>query len=60
MNYKIQCNNCHATTWVKGEYDPETNAIEITEDDPCDPSMWDGGVSGLFHECSHQNWEILM
>ena len=31
MRIKIHCDNCAAVGWGRGEDDPDTNAIEITE-----------------------------
>jgi hypothetical protein len=51
MEYKLKC-RCGATCWVRGSYDPETNATELDEKATRE---WEGGDT----ECDHQEDEII-
>lgn len=34
MRFKIKCKGCEATAWVSGADDPETNSVELKDDNP--------------------------
>jgi hypothetical protein len=31
MRYKLQCKACGATCWVNGDYEPDTNAVNLDD-----------------------------
>ena len=33
MKYKVRCPVCREEIWVRGSYDPDTNALELDDND---------------------------
>ena len=34
MEFEVRCAECGVTVWVRGVYEPDTNALELDWDDP--------------------------
>lgn len=47
MNYQIECDDCHATCWVRGSAEePDTNAVVIDEEDLADADVCEHIMNG--------------
>jgi hypothetical protein len=52
MKYKLKCNSCGATCWVRGSFDcPETGAVDLNEANPRD---WEPESA-----CDHDDYDII-
>lgn len=57
MNYLLQCSDCGATCWVSGNYESDTNALNLD-----DPEEWtiDHKFDYLgISWCSHTDYEVI-
>ena len=43
MKYEVQCLVCPASIWVRGSYEPDTNATVLNDDD----SAWEEGCEHI-------------
>jgi hypothetical protein len=43
MKYKVQCQTCPTSIWVRGVYEPDTNATVLNDDD----SGWEEGCAHI-------------
>ena len=53
MNYQIECDICGARCWTRGEYESDTNAVVLDDNDPLDDAcehIRDGGSFTIIDE----------
>lgn len=43
MKFKLVCNICNLSIWIRGDYDYETNATELDDND----SAWEDGCKHI-------------
>lgn len=52
---KLQCQDCGAVVWVRGNIEYDTNALNLDDNDE-DENPW---TCGKWPECEHENFEVV-
>ncbi len=56
--YKLKCNRCGATCWMRGQYEGDTNAT-ILDDRSLEEAEWEGGAEDKAATCEHSDFDFV-